>query len=78
MKDILKGIYFNLKCSDTNQWQVDIRVHDKCWSVYDEYMHVTLKKDELAHIRLFYFIVVTLFNGEFKFTITKKVKGKNH
>jgi len=31
---------------------VDIRVHDKCWSVYDEYMHVTLKKDELAHISI--------------------------
>jgi len=31
---------------------VDVRVHDKCWSIYDEYMHVTLKKGELAHVSI--------------------------
>ena len=31
---------------------MDIRVYDKCWSIYDEYMFVTLEKDEHPHVRL--------------------------
>merc|ERR1719427_555926 len=35
-----------------NYDRVDIRVYDKCWSVYDEYMFVTLKKEELPHVSM--------------------------
>jgi len=35
-----------------NYDKVDIHVYDKCWSVYDEYMFVTLEKDEHPHVSM--------------------------